>query len=64
VFAKTMVMYIDVLGARAKLWKHGKFQCTGVVFKKLAVYVGLDTDDLKTLLTNFLYQKHNGKYVS
>jgi hypothetical protein len=59
-----MVIYVDVLGARAKLWKPGEFQCTGVVFKKLAVYIGLDTDDLKTLLANFLYQKRNGKYVS
>jgi hypothetical protein len=66
VFVKGMVTYVDVLGTRAKLWKPGKFQCTGtgVVFKNLAVYVGLGTDDLKTLLANFLYQKHNGKYVS
>jgi hypothetical protein len=59
VFAKVMVTYIDVLGTRAKLWKPGEFQCTGVVFKNLAVYVGLGTDHLKTLLANFLYQKHN-----
>ncbi len=54
VFAKVMVIYVDVLGMRAKLWKHCQFQCTGVVFKNLAVYVGLGTDDLKTLLANFL----------
>jgi hypothetical protein len=64
VFAKVMVTYVDVLGTRAKLWKPGKFQCTRVVFKNLAIYVGLGTDDLKTLLANFLYQKHNRKYVS
>jgi hypothetical protein len=64
VFAKVMIAYVDVLGTRAKLCKPGKFQCTRVVFKNLAVYVGLGTDDLKTLLANFLYQKHNGKYVS
>jgi hypothetical protein len=64
VCAKVMVTYIDVLGLRVKLWKPGEFQCTGVVFKNLAVYVGLGTDDLETLLTNFLDQKHNGKYVS
>jgi hypothetical protein len=64
VFAKVMVTHVDVLGTRVKLWKPGKFQCTGVVFKNLAVYVGLGTDDLKTLLANFLYQKHNRKYVS
>ncbi len=33
-FAKVMVTYVDVLGTRVKLWKPGKFQCTGVVFKK------------------------------
>jgi hypothetical protein len=63
VFPKVMVTNLDVLGTRAKLWKPGKFQCTGVVFKNLAVYVGLGTDDLKTLLANFLYQKHNKKYI-
>ncbi len=64
VFAKMMVTYIDVLGTRAKLQKPGEFQCTGVVFKNLAIYVGLGTDNLKTLLANFLNQKHNRKYVS
>jgi hypothetical protein len=64
VFAKAMVTYVDVLGTRAKLQKNGKFQCIGVVFKKLAVYIGLGTDNLKTLLANCLNQKHNRKYVS
>ncbi len=64
VFAKVMVTYVDVLGTRAKLWKPGEFQCTEVVFKNLAVYVGLGTDNLKTLLANFLNQKHNRKYIS
>jgi hypothetical protein len=63
-FAKVMVTYVDVLGTRAKLWKPGEFQCTGVVFKNLAVYVGLGTDNLKTLLANFLNQNHNRKHVS
>jgi hypothetical protein len=63
-FAKVMVTYVDVLGTRAKLQKPGKFQCTEVVFKNLAVYVGLGTDNSKTLLANFLNQKHNRKYVS
>jgi hypothetical protein len=63
-FAKVMVAYVDVLGTRAKLRKPSKFQCTGVVFKNLAMYIGLGTDDLKTLLANFLYQKQNRKYVS
>jgi hypothetical protein len=64
VFEKVMVTYIDVLGTRLKLWKPGEFQCTGVVFKHLAVYVGLGKDNLKTLLAKFLNQKHNRKYVS
>jgi hypothetical protein len=40
-----MVTQLDVLGMRAKLWKPSKFQCTGVVFKNIAVYVGFSTDD-------------------
>jgi hypothetical protein len=56
-----MVTYVDVLGMRAKLWKPGEFQCTRVDFKNLAVYIGLGTDDLNTLLANFLYQNHNRK---
>ncbi len=54
-FARVMITYLDVLGIRAKLWKPSKFQFTGVVFKNLAVNVGLGTDDLKTLLKNLLY---------
>ncbi len=65
VFTKVMVTYVDVLGTRAKLQKPCKFQYTGVVFKNLAVYVGLGTgDNLKTLLANFLNQKHDRKYIS
>jgi hypothetical protein len=64
VFAKVMVTDIDVLGTRAKFWKPCKFQCTGVVFKNFAVYVGLGTDNLETLLANFINQKHDREYVS
>jgi hypothetical protein len=64
VFTKVMVTYVNVLGTRAKLQKPGEFQCTGVVFKNLAAYAGLGTDNLKTLLANFLNQKHNRKHVS
>jgi hypothetical protein len=53
-----------VLGTRAKLRKPCEFQRTGVVFKNLAVYVGLGTDNLKTHLANFLNQKHDRKYAS
>ncbi len=60
---KVMVTYIDVLGTREKLWKPCKFQCTGVVFKNFAIYIGLGTYHLKTLLANFLNQKHDRKYV-
>ncbi len=59
-----MVTYVDVLGMRAKLRKPCEFQRTGVVFKNFAVYVVLGTDHLKTLLANFLNQKHDRKYVS
>ncbi len=64
VFTKVMVTYVDKLGMRTKLWKPCKFQRTGVVFKNFAVYIGLGTDHLKTLLANFLNQKHERKYVS
>jgi hypothetical protein len=64
VFAKVMVTYVDMLGTRAKLWKPCGFQCTGVVFKNFAVQVGLGTDNLKTLLTNFLNQKQDREYDS
>ncbi len=64
VFAKVMVTHVDVLGTRAKLWKPCEFQQTGGVFKTFAVYVELGTDHLKTLLANFLNQKHDRKYVS
>ncbi len=64
VFAKMMVTYVDVLGTRAKLWKPFEFQRIRVVFKNFAVYVGLGTDHLKTILANFLNQKHDRKYVS
>jgi hypothetical protein len=63
-FAKVMVTYVDVLVTRAKFWKPCKVQRTGVIFKNLAVYIGLGTDNLKTLLANFLNQKHDRKYVS
>jgi hypothetical protein len=63
VFKNVMVTYVDVLGTRAELRKPCEFQRTGVVFKNFAVYVGLGTDNLKTLLANFLNQKHDRKYV-
>ncbi len=57
VITKVMITHFDVLGTRTKLWKPDEFHCTKVVFKNLAVYVGFGTDDLKTLLANFLDQK-------
>jgi hypothetical protein len=63
VFAKVLVTYVDVLGTRAKLRKPCEFQRTRVVFKNFAVYVGLGTDHLKTLLANFLNQKHDRKNI-
>jgi hypothetical protein len=64
VFAKVMVTDVDVIDTRAKLWEPCKFQSTGVVFKNFAVYVGLGTDHLETLLVIFLNQKHDREYVS
>jgi hypothetical protein len=64
VFAKMMVAYVDVLSMRMKFWKPHEFQCTRVIFKDLAVYVGLGTDDWKSFLSNLLNQKHNRKYIS
>jgi hypothetical protein len=64
VFAKMMVTYVHVLHTRTELWKPSEFECTRVILKNLVVYVGLGTDDLKTLLANFLDQKYNWKYVS
>jgi hypothetical protein len=64
VFASATAAAIAAASTVTKLWKPGKFQCTGVIFKNLVVYIGLDTDDLKTLLANFLYQKHKRKYIS
>jgi hypothetical protein len=52
VFTKVMVAYVDVLGTRTKLWKPCKLQRTRVVFKNFAVYIGLGTDHLKTLLSS------------
>ncbi len=43
-FAKMMATYVDVLGTRTKFWKPCKFQCTGDIFKDLAVSIGLGTD--------------------
>jgi hypothetical protein len=63
-FVKMIITHVDVLGKRIKLWEPSKFQCTGVVLKNLAVYVGLGTDNLKPLLANFFDQKHDGKYIS
>jgi hypothetical protein len=59
-----MATYVDVLSTRTKFWKPCKFQYTGVIFKDLAVYVGLGTDDWKSFLANFLNQKHIKKYIS
>jgi hypothetical protein len=53
-----------MLGTRMEIWKPSEFQCTRVIFKNLAVYLGLGIDELKILLTNFLNQKHDRKYIS
>ncbi len=52
--AKMVVTHIDVLGARAKLRKSGKFQGSQIVFKHFAVDVGLSADDWDVVILNFL----------
>jgi hypothetical protein len=61
--AKMMVPHIDVFSIRTKFWEPSEFQCTEVILKNRAIYVGLGTDDWKPFLSNFLNQKHNRKYV-
>jgi hypothetical protein len=53
-FAKMMVAYIDLLGSRAKLGKPCQFKGPWVVFKNLAIHVGLGTKNLEILLPHFL----------
>ncbi len=54
IFAKMLVAYVDVLGSRAKLGKPCQFKGELVVFKDLAIHVGLGTKNLEILLPHFL----------
>ncbi len=62
-FTKMMVTHIDVLGPRAKLGKPCQFEGTRVVFKNLAIYIGLGAKDLETPLPHFLQKSHDGNDV-
>ncbi len=52
--AKMMVAHVDVLSARAKLWKSCKFKNTLVVFKDFAVDIGFGADDRNVVFLHFL----------
>jgi hypothetical protein len=62
-FTKMMVTHIDVLGPRAKLGKPCQFKGTRVVFKNLAIHIGLGAKNLKVLLPHFLQKSHDGNDV-
>jgi hypothetical protein len=62
-FTKMMVTHIDVLGPRAKLGKPCQFKGTRVVFKNLAIHIGLGEKNLEVLLPHFLQKSHDGNDV-
>ncbi len=62
-FTKMMVTYIDVLGPRGKLRKPCQFKGTRVVFKNLAIHIGLGAKNLNVLLPHFLQKSHDGNDV-
>jgi hypothetical protein len=49
-----VVTHVDVLGARAKFRKSGKFQGSRIVFKHFALDVGLSADDWDVVILHFL----------
>jgi hypothetical protein len=53
-FAKMMVAYVYVLGPRAKFRQPCQFEGAEIVFKNLAVYIGLGTQDIEVSLPHFL----------
>jgi hypothetical protein len=53
-FTKMMVAYVNVLGPRAKFGQLCQFEGARIVFKNLAVYIGLGTQDIEVLLPHFL----------
>ena len=47
-FTKVMLAYIDLLGSRAQFGKPSQFEGARIVFKNLAINVGLGTKNLVT----------------
>ena len=53
-FTKMMIAHVDMLGPGTKLVKSCQFECTGIVFKNLAIHMGFVAEDLEILLPHFL----------
>ena len=49
-----IVAYVDVLCMWMESWKSGKLKCTRIVFKDLAIHVGLCIDNFKFRRPHFL----------
>ncbi len=56
IFAKVMVAHVNVnvLGPRAKFRQPCQFEGARIVFKNLAVHIGLGTQDIEVSLPSFL----------
>ncbi len=53
-FTKMMIAHVDMLGPGTKFGKSCQFKCTRIVFKNLAIHIGLVAEDLEILLPHFL----------
>ena len=53
-FTKMMIAHIDMLCPGTKFGKSCQLECTVIVFKNLAIHMGLFAEDLKILLPHFL----------
>ncbi len=62
--ARKMVAHIDVLGARVKLRKSGKFKGFRVIFKYLAIDIRFGADDWNVVLLHFIDEFHDGNNVT
>lgn len=61
---KMVIAHIDMLGAWTKSWKSGKFKCTRIILKSLAIHVGLLIDNVKFMLPHFLDEFPEGNDVT
>jgi hypothetical protein len=53
-FTKMMIAHVDMLGPGTKFGKSCQFECTRIVFKNLAIHMGLVAEDLEISLPHFL----------